>query len=173
MKMKKKLILMIPAMALLASCGGDATVDNTALDAKVNALLDKTKSDLKTNCDAMVIQTAQMRADSLSAVKNAKANTEIPETDETTAAIPTEKSTNPIVTRDAESEKAKDLIDLEKSKEVIKTKVKKAKDLFEKNNSAKVVTEKIKKSKEEFNKNIKATKKQLKEKEEKVKSLFK
>ena len=39
---------MIPAMALLASCGGDATVDNTALDAKVNALLDKTKSDLKT-----------------------------------------------------------------------------------------------------------------------------
>ena len=170
MKMKKKLILMIPAMALLASCGGDATVDNTALDAKVNALLDKTKSDLKTNCDAMVIQTAQMRADSLSAVKNAKANTEIPET---TAAIPTEKSTNPIVTRDAESEKAKDLIDLEKSKEVIKTKVKKAKDLFEKNNSAKVVTEKIKKSKEEFNKNIKATKKQLKEKEEKVKSLFK
>jgi hypothetical protein len=173
MKMKKKLILMIPAMALLASCGGDATVDNTALDAKVNALLDKTKSDLKTNCDAMVIQTAQMRADSLSAVKNAKANAEVPVTDETTEASNVEKPIDPVVTTDGASEKAKSLINIEKSKEVIKTEVNKAKDLIEKNKSAKDVTEKIKKSKEEFNKNIKATKKQLKEKEEKVKSLFK
>jgi hypothetical protein len=72
--MKKNLLYILPAVALFASCGGGATVDNAALDAKVNALVKNSTEQLKTNCDALVSTTSQMRADSILAVKNAKAN---------------------------------------------------------------------------------------------------
>jgi hypothetical protein len=72
--MKKNILYILPAIALFASCGGGATIDNAALDAKVAAQVKSTTDQLKTNCDALVATTSQMRADSIMAVKNAKAN---------------------------------------------------------------------------------------------------
>jgi hypothetical protein len=71
----KNYIILFSGLALLASCGGGAPTAPAAdvLEAKVNAKVQQTVDQLKTDCDARVIQTAQMRADSLIAVRGAAA----------------------------------------------------------------------------------------------------
>jgi hypothetical protein len=196
--MNKLAIYILPAVALLASCGGAPTVDQAALDAKVNAKIKMSQEQQKTSCDAMVIQTAQMRADSIKTARTAVIAPIAKPTETVVAAVPIAiKSKNPvpattntvvankkpIVKKEiiakpkTETEKAKGLFDKTKknTEKVVKTETDKAKGLFDKTkkNVDKTVKQEGDKVKKQFDKSDKATEKVIKEEEKKVKSMFK
>jgi hypothetical protein len=162
--MKKNLLYILPAIALFASCGGGATIDNAALDAKVAAQVKSTTDQLKTNCDALVATTSQMRADSIMAVKNAKANmpVAVPAPKTSPAAAPAKPTAKVPV-----KAPVKTTVKVVKKVEVVKT----AKDIqrekfANENGKAKATKEQIKTQKDKFNNDngekIKATKEQIK-----------
>jgi hypothetical protein len=70
--MKKIIFAILPAVALFASCANDGGAPSQAeLDAKVKARVDAAIDQAKTDCDARIIQSSQLRADSIIGARNA------------------------------------------------------------------------------------------------------
>jgi hypothetical protein len=68
--MKFNKIFLIPALAVLASCGGASGPSASEIDAKVNAKVQANSEQAKAQCDEMIKTAAAMRADStLSKIK--------------------------------------------------------------------------------------------------------
>lgn len=76
MKKILNILIVLTTIVVLASCG-EATVDTTALNAKVEeqaaAQIDKIQADATTNCEARMVTELKAKTDSILAAREAAA----------------------------------------------------------------------------------------------------